>query len=195
MNLPKQLETNTTRLLIISMMMGMHFISCAQGPEVKKNLKELDRIITAGDLDSAEDKLMKLTESHPEEIEYLVRYGSVLIQKDDSTGIIHLEKVVTLDPDHLFAHKEAGRFYMMQGVRNNSLLERASTSKSEKISELKKIRDEALGKMTQHYEQVIRLDSKDQLTLQALMNVYGLLEDEENFNRIVQKMDALKNHQ
>jgi len=180
-------------------MAGLSVLTYGQGidlsTEVKKNTAEIDKIISLGELDNAEEKLVKLLELNPKELEYRVRYGSVLIQKENSEGIVHLENVIATNPDHLFANKVAGRFYMMEGVRMNSRLERTEASKDEKASEFKKARDAALVKMTAHYKQVIRLEPKDELTLKALMNVYGLLEDEDNFNRIVQQMEALKSHQ
>lgn len=51
------------------------------------------------------------------------------------------------------------------------------------------------GLYTFSYGQEVDVEPKDKLTLQALMNVYGLLEEEKNFNRIVQQMEALKDHQ
>ena len=181
-------------LVIILMTPSFPLFSQGSAENSKHLLKKIDSYINAGRLDGAEKLLRSAVKDHPDDLELLSKYGSVLIQKGDSTGTWHLNKVVTRDPDHLFAHKELGRHYLMKGVQTNFLIERAESSNAEELESIKKKRDGQLQKMIHHYEHVIRLEPKDQLTLTALMNVYSLLEDKENYNKVVLKLEALKNN-
>lgn len=162
--------------------------------ELNGVLEEAESYINQGMLDEAEELLKTLIEKHPSHLVALSKYGSVLIQKNDSSGAYYLKKVLAKEADYLFAHKELGRFYLMGALSENKKLERAqSLGEKEKLNELTVNRDSLLNQMIYHFERVIKIEPRDVLTLRSLRNVYGLKEDKENFDRIVDLMKVAGN--
>ncbi len=163
--------------------------------KLNESLEEAESYINQGMLDEAGELLKTLIEKHPNHLVALSKYGSVLIQKNDSSGVFYLKKVLAMEADYLFAHKELGRFYLMGALSENKKLEQAqSLGEKEKLNVLTVNRDSLLNQMIYHFERVIKLEPRDILTLRSLRNVYGLKEDKENFDRIVDLMKVAGNY-
>lgn len=170
------------RAAFLLILFNIQIAILAQSTVSESEMASVDTLVNMGDLEEAQKLLEGFLNENPQEPALLIKYGSVLIQMDDDSGVEYLRSALKIVPNDLICLKELGMFYLMKAVRANLRYEREEGLEQKEV--FKKVRDTHLDNIVIHFERIITLQPKDILILRALQNVYGLKGDKEELNRI-----------